>query len=74
MKLKPPYEELKELMYKLLEWWDENGRTKERIGETIYRIGAGKFLKETGIPVHPTIVQAPRTNPFWFYWPGEVEK
>jgi sulfite reductase alpha subunit len=74
MKLEKPYEELKDLIYKLLDWWDENGRTKERIGETIYRIGAGKFLKETGLKPHPTMVQAPRSNPFWFYWPGEIEE
>lgn len=73
MKLQPPYKELKELIYKLLNWWDENGRTKERIGETIYRIGVGKFLHETGIPARSTMVRAPRNNPFWFYWPGEVE-
>jgi sulfite reductase alpha subunit len=73
MKVKPPYTELKELMYKLLDWWDENGRAKERIGETIYRIGAGKFLHEVGLDPLPTMVKAPRNNPFWFYFPGEVQ-
>jgi sulfite reductase alpha subunit len=73
MKLKPPYKEVFDLMEQLTEWWDENGRSKERIGETIYRIGTGKFLHETGIKPLVTMVQAPRSNPFWFYWPGEVE-
>jgi sulfite reductase alpha subunit len=59
---------------KLTDWWDEHGRSKERIGETIYRIGTGKFLYETGIKALPTMVQAPRSNPFWFYWPGEVKE
>jgi sulfite reductase alpha subunit len=74
MKMEPPYTELRDLMYKLLDWWDENGRTKERMGETIYRLGAGKFLHDTGLPARPTMVKAPRNNPFWFYWPGEVEE
>jgi sulfite reductase alpha subunit len=73
MKLEPPYDNLKDLIFNMIEWWDEHGRSKERIGETIYRIGAGKFLKETGIKPLPTMVKAPRNNPFWFYWPGEVE-
>jgi sulfite reductase alpha subunit len=74
MEIKPPYTEIKDLIAKLTDWWDENGRTKERIGETIYRIGAGKFLRETGLKPSPTMVKAPRSNPFWFYWPGEVEE
>lgn len=73
MKLEPPYANLKELIYRMLEWWDEHGRSKERIGETIYRIGTGKFLRGTKIKPLPTMVQAPRNNPFWFYWPGEVK-
>lgn len=72
MELKPPYKELKELIYKLINWWDENGRTKERIGETIYRLGPGKFFHETGLKAMPQNIRAPRNNPFWFYWPGEV--
>lgn len=73
IKLEPPYANLKDFIYKILEWWDENGRSKERIGETIYRIGTGRFLKETGIKPNPAMIKAPRNNPFWFYWPGEVQ-
>ena len=73
MKLTPPYTELKELIDKILEWWDENGRTRERVGETIYRLGMAKFLKAIGVPATPQQVIAPRANPFWFYWPGEVK-
>lgn len=73
MEMKPPYKELKELTMKLINWWDENGRTKERIGETIYRIGAGKFFHQTGIKPVPSNIRAPRNNPFWFYWPGEIK-
>jgi sulfite reductase alpha subunit len=75
MKVSPPYKEIfPDLVTQLTDWWDEHGRSKERIGETIYRIGTGKFLYETGIKALPTMVQAPRSNPFWFYWPGEVKE
>ena len=26
MKLEPPYEELKDLISKIMDWWDENGK------------------------------------------------
>lgn len=74
IKVKPPYKEIKDLYWKLINWWDENGRTKERIGETIYRMGTGKFLHETGLKALPQMVKAPRNNPFWFYWPGEIKE
>ncbi len=73
MECNAPYSEIRELFYKIIEWWDENGRTKERVGETIYRLGAGKFLHETGLKAYPTMVKAPRNNPFWFYLPGEIQ-
>jgi sulfite reductase alpha subunit len=74
LKVEPPYTEVQDLIDTLTEWWDENGRTKERMGETIYRIGAGKMLVETGLKANPTMVRAPRNNPFWFYLPGEIEE
>ncbi len=68
MKLEPPYKELKELIDKILDWWDEHGNPKERVGETIYRIGFGKFLKDIGIEPKPQMVYRPRSNPFWKYF------
>ncbi|MCS4541053.1 MAG: dissimilatory-type sulfite reductase subunit alpha [Euryarchaeota archaeon] len=73
MKVNPPYTELKDLIKKIVEWWDENGRTKERVGETIYRFGMGRFLRAVGLPAVPQQIIRPRANPFWFYWPGEVK-
>ncbi len=73
MKLEKPYKELKDLIKKLLDWWDEVGNPKERIGEAIYRIGMGKFLRDVGIEPVPQMIYRPRANPFWYYWPGEVE-
>jgi sulfite reductase alpha subunit len=72
MKLTKPYEELKSLILKILGWYDEHGKTRERIGEVIYRVGMWRFLKAVGLPATPQMVLRPRANPFWFYAPGEV--
>jgi sulfite reductase alpha subunit len=68
------YEPFKELMRNIWEWWDENGKSRERIGETIYRLGMGKFLRETGIPPVPQMVFRPRANPYVFWNQDELDK
>ncbi|WP_270296918.1 hypothetical protein [Eggerthella sinensis] len=57
-------------MNRIWDWWDENGKTRERIGETVYRIGMGKFLREVGMEAVPQMVYRPRANPYVF-WPQE---
>jgi len=74
MKLEPPYEELKELITKVTEWWDEYGKSRERVGEVIYRRGMRYFLRDLGLEPVPQMVKEPRTNPYWFWWPEEVNK
>jgi len=66
MRLTPPYTELKELIAKIFEWWDERGLPRERVGELIYRHGYGKFLRDVGLPPVPQQVHRPRANPFFF--------
>ncbi len=77
MEIEPPYTKLINVIEEVLEWWDENALMKERVGETIYRIGYNKFLsqagKKLGIKPSPEMVVRPRANPFWSYSPGEVE-
>ncbi len=77
IKVEAPYTRLIEIIVGIQDWWDEIGNPKERVGEAIYRIGFGKFLfevgKELGIDPVPQMITRPRANPFWFYWPGEVE-
>lgn len=70
MKMEAPYTEFKELVNRIWDWWDENGKTRERIGETVYRIGMGKFLREVGMEAVPQMVYRPRANPYVF-WPQE---
>ena len=48
MKVEPPYTEIKDLIRKIWDWWDENGRTRERVGELIERLGMRTFLKAVG--------------------------
>jgi sulfite reductase alpha subunit len=68
VKVEPPYTEIKDLLARLWDWWDENGRTRERIGELIDRTGMGNFLKAVGLPPVPQMVMRPRANPY-FFWP-----
>jgi sulfite reductase alpha subunit len=73
MKMEPPYTELKELLDKIWEWWDENARMRERVGELIRRLGMRAFLKATGLPAVPQMVFRPRANPYYFWDAEEVK-
>ncbi|MBF0538632.1 MAG: dissimilatory-type sulfite reductase subunit alpha [Nitrospirae bacterium] len=70
IKMEPPYEEFYELIGKIWEWWDENGKNRERIGELIERVGFPRFLKDLDIKPHPAMVKEPRRDPF-FFWSEE---
>lgn len=70
MKLEPPYENLIELVNKIYEWWDENGKMRERLGELINRLGMGKFLKAIGQKPLPQMIKRPRANPYYFWREG----
>ena len=39
MKMEPPYDDLKDLIEKIWDLWDENGKIRERLGEFIQRVG-----------------------------------
>lgn len=73
MKVEPPYTELKELIRKIWEWWDENGKMRERLGELIHRLGMRAFLKAVGLEPDASMVKAPRANPYYFWDPEEVK-
>lgn len=70
MKLEPPYDNLTELIDKIFEWWDENGKMRERLGELINRQGMGKFLKAIGQKPMPQMIKRPRANPYYFWREG----
>ncbi len=73
MKLEAPYDNLEELIRKLWEWWDDNGKNRERIGELVDRLGMRSMLEATGLKPIPQMVKTPRSNPYVFWAPGEVK-
>lgn len=66
------YAELKDLIERIWEWWDENAKVRERVGELIYRKGMRTFLKEVGLEPVAQMVKHPRANPYFFWWPEEL--
>jgi sulfite reductase alpha subunit len=67
IKIEPPYTEIKDLIRKIWDWWDENGRTRERVGELIERLGMRNFLKAVGLKPVPQMIKSPRSNPYVFF-------
>jgi sulfite reductase alpha subunit len=67
IELKPPYQNLKDLIRKMMEWWDENAKPRERIGEVIEMKGMRSFLEYIGIPPAPQQIKEPRRDPFYFW-------
>lgn len=74
MKMEPPYNEVKDLLTRVLDWWDEYGKSRERLGELIKRLGMRHFLRAVGLPAVPQMVKAPRANPYVFFWPEDIVK
>jgi dissimilatory sulfite reductase alpha subunit len=70
IKLEPPYEEFLDFINKTFEWWDENGKMRERLGELINRQGMSKFLKAVGLKPVPQMIKRPRANPYYFWREG----
>lgn len=73
MKMEPPYDEIKDLISRIWDWWDENGKMRERLGELINRLGMRAFLKAMDLPPSPQMIRAPRANPYYFWDPEEVK-
>jgi sulfite reductase alpha subunit len=67
IKLKPPYQEIKDLAAKIWDFWCDNGKNRERVGELIQRVGLGNFLEAIGVEPIPEMVAYPRDNPYVFY-------
>ena len=67
MKMEPPYEELKDLVDRIWDFWGENGKNRERVGELIQRVGLGNFLEEIEVEPLVEMIAHPRENPYVFY-------
>ena len=70
MAMEPPYDEFMELVGNIHEWWSENGKNRERVGELMLRLGMRNFFKGVGLPPVPQTIRTPRANPF-FFWHAE---
>jgi sulfite reductase alpha subunit len=63
----------KEVIEAIWDWWMEEGKNRERLGELIKRQGFQKLLEATNIKPVPQHVQEPRHNPYIFWKEDEVE-
>ncbi|RJQ79368.1 MAG: dissimilatory-type sulfite reductase subunit alpha [Desulfobacteraceae bacterium] len=66
------FDELKAVVEKCWDWWMEEGKNRERIGETIQRVGLPTFLKIMEVEPIPQHVREPRSNPYVFWRSEEV--
>ncbi len=73
MRMEEPFAELKDLTYKITEWWAEEGKNRERVGELIMRMGMRTFLEAVELPPVPQSVKIPRANPFFFWHQADFD-
>ncbi|HKK33396.1 MAG TPA: dissimilatory-type sulfite reductase subunit alpha [Desulfomicrobiaceae bacterium] len=73
IKAEEPFDEIKEVIESVWDWWMEEGKNRERLGELIKRQGFGKLLEATGVKPIPQHVQEPRHNPYIFWKEEDVE-
>ncbi len=67
------FENLVDVIENCWDWWMENGKNRERLGETMQRVGLPTFLSVMNIDPIPQHVKEPRTNPYVFWKEEEVE-
>ena len=67
MKMESPYDELKDLIERIWDFWGEYGKNRERTGELMQRVGLGNFLEAIEVDPLPQMVAHPRDNPYVFY-------
>jgi len=69
-----PYTKIKEeVIEPLWDYWMEEGKNRERLGELMKRQGFQKLLEALNLDPNPRMVSAPRTNPYIFWKEDEVE-
>ncbi len=67
-----PYDEVKEIIENIWDWWIEEGKNRERLGELMKRASFQKLLDVTGIDAQPFHIKEPRSNPYIFFKEEEV--
>ncbi len=66
------FETLVEYIEKVWDWWMEVGKNRERVGETMQRVGLPTFLSVMEVEPLPQHVKEPRSNPYIFWKEEEV--
>ena len=73
IKVEDPYTEIKETVIEpIWDWWMEEGKNRERLGELMKRQGFQKLLEVMDMKPMPQHVQEPRSNPYIFWKEDEV--
>jgi len=74
MKIEEPFDDIEyngmnfwDIVDNMWDFWCEEGKNRERIGEFIQRVGLGNFLEEIGLEPTPEMVAHPRENPYIFF-------
>ena len=67
------FQEVIDVIENIWDWWMEVGKNRERVGETMQRVGLPTFLSVMGIDPLPQHVKEPRSNPYVFWKEEEVE-
>ena len=67
-----PFDEVKEYLENIWDWWMEEGKNRERIGETMRRMSLQKVLDVIEVEPVPQHVAYPRENPYVFWKEEEV--
>jgi len=69
-----PYTKIKETVIEpIWDWWMEEGKNRERLGELMKRQGLQRVIEVLGVDPDPRMVQEPRSNPYIFWKEDEVE-
>ena len=66
------FEEVIDIIEKVWDWWMEVGKNRERVGETMQRVGLPTFLSVMEVEPMPQHVKEPRSNPYVFWKEEEV--
>ncbi|QJB56598.1 dissimilatory-type sulfite reductase subunit alpha [Pseudodesulfovibrio sp. zrk46] len=64
------FQAIKDIVENVWDWWMDEGKNRERIGETMKRLGFAALADAVGIDADPRHVQEPRHNPYIF-WKAE---
>lgn len=67
------YEAFKDFVDKVWDWWMEEGKNRERLGELIQRQSLQEFIRRAELKPIPQMVKEPRSNPYVFWSEDEVE-